>query len=143
MVTEAGIRELNRQSESDVILAVALPMVEFVAPVVEEMPLGPEEMPLAPERFTLGSLRDGRLRVTASIEVVQMMEGSEYVVEALDLNEFGFGDSLSEAIADLQAAIAELYLTLEAEQERLGPDLASVWGVLSRKVRRADATSRP
>ena len=71
-----------------------------------------------------------------------MMEGGKYVVEATDLNEFGFGDNLSGAIVDLQAAIAELYLALEADQKRLGPDLAAVWGILSRKVRRADAASR-
>ena len=92
-----------------------------------------------PERFALGSLRDGRLRVVESIEVAQMMEGGKYVVEATDLNEFGFGDNLSEAVADLQAAIAELYLTLEADQRQLGPDLAAVWGILSRKARKADA----
>ena len=69
-----------------------------------------QEVHSVPERFALGSLRDGRLRVVESIEVAQMMEGGKYVVEATDLNEFGFGDNLSEAIADLQAAIAELYL---------------------------------
>ena len=127
--------ELNRQSEDDVILKSAPPMVEFGSVV--------EEALLAPQRFALGSLRDGRLRVVEPIEVVQMMEGGKYVVEATDLNEFGFGDNLSEAIADLQAAIAELYLALEADQKRLGPDLAAVWGILSRKVRRADAASRP
>lgn len=65
------------------------------------------------------------------------------VVEAKELNEFGYGDNFSEAIQDLQEAIAELYLTLEDEQEQLGPDLASVWAVLSRKVRRVDAAGRP
>ena len=93
---------------------------------------------MAADKFALGSLRDGRLRVVEPIEVAQMIERDKYVVEAPELNEFGFGDNLSEAIGDLQAAIAELYLTLEAEQDRLGPDLASVWGELSQKVRRAD-----
>ena len=113
----------------------APPMVELASVV--------EEAQSVPERFALGSLRDGRLRVVEPIEVVQMMEGGKYVVEATDLNEFGFGDNLSGAIVDLQAAIAELYLALEADQKRLGPDLAAVWGILSRKVRKADAASRP
>jgi hypothetical protein len=95
-----------------------------------------EDAQSVPERFALGSLRDGRLRVVESIDVVQMMEGDEYVVEATDLNEFGFGDNLSGAIVDLQAAIAELYFALEADRKRLGPDLAAIWGVLSRKVDR-------
>ena len=100
-------------------------------------------MSLPPEPFTLGSLRDGRLRVVEPIEVLPMFEGGTYVVEAPELNEFGFGDNLSEALSDLQAAIAELYFTLEDEQERLGPDLSSVWAELSQKVRKVDAVSCP
>ena len=69
------------------------------------------------------------------------MEEGKHVVEAPELNEFGFGENLPVALSDLQAAIAELYLTLEEEQERLGPDLSSVWDVLSKKVRRAGAIS--
>ena len=70
-----------------------------------------------------------------------MFEGGKHVVEAPELNEFGFGDNLSEALSDLQAAIAELYFTLETDREQLGPDLTSVWVVLSKKVRRAGAIS--
>ena len=100
---------------------------------------GSVEAASLPERFTLDNLLNGRLRIVEPIEVKRMTEGGQHVVEATELNEFGFGDNLSAAIEDLQAAIAELYLTLESEQERLGPDLAKVWSVLSRKVRKADA----
>ena len=95
------------------------------------------------DALALGSLRDGRLRVVEPIAVTQMMEGGKHVAEAPVLNEFGFGGNPSEAIADLQAAIAELYFTLEAEQHRLGPDLATVWAEVSRRVRKADAADRP
>ena len=54
----------------------------------------------------------------------------QYVVAAVELNEFGFSDTESEAIADLQSAIAPLYFVLEKERDRLGPDLARVWGRL-------------
>ncbi len=94
-------------------------------------------------RFTLDSLRDGRLRVVEPIEVIPMVEGDKHVAEAPEISEFGFGDTLGGAVADLQAAIAELYFTLEAEQGRLGPDLSAVWGTLSQKVHKADAASRP
>ena len=97
----------------------------------------------APAIITLDTLRDARLRVVEPIEVVSMIEGGKYVAEAPEISEFGFGDNLSGAVADLQAAIAELYFTLEAEQRRLGSDLAAVWGTLSRKVHKADAASRP
>ena len=97
----------------------------------------------SPARFTLDSLRDGRLCVVEPIEVIPMMDGDKHVAEAPELNEFGFGDTPVGAVADLQAAIAELYFTLEAEQRRFGPDLSAVWGALSRKVHKADAASRP
>ena len=95
------------------------------------------------ETLAVDSLHDGRLRVVEPISVVQMVEDGKCVIEATELNEFGFGDNFSEAIRDLQEAIAELYFTLEHEQGRLGPDLATVWATLSRKVRRADAAGRP
>lgn len=136
MATMPRIQELERQRESDIISDVLPPMVEFVGLVGAD--LRPQSKTLA-----LGSLRDGRLRVVEPIGVVQMVEEGKCVIEAQELNEFGFGDNFSEAIQDLQEAIAELYFTLELEQEKLGPDLASVWATLSRKVRRADAAGRP
>ncbi len=97
----------------------------------------------APARLTLDSLRDRRLRVVEPIDVVLMVEGDQYVAEAPELNEFGFGDNLSGAVADLQAAIAELHFTLEAEQMRLGSDLAAVKGTLSQKVHKGIMDSSP
>ena len=121
-------------SRADAKAAILADMTRTEEPAPSE-----EVVSLPPEPFTLGSLRDGRLRVVEPIEVLPMLEGGKHVVEAPELNEFGFGDDLSEALSDLQAAIAELYFTLEDEQERLGPDLSSVWAELSQKVRKADA----
>ena len=137
MVTAAKIRALEKQRESDIILDEVPPMVEFVGSVSWGVVASP------PEPFTLGSLRDGRLRVVEPIAVAPILEGGKHVFEAPELNEFGFGDNPSEALSDLQAAIAELYFTLEEDQELLGPDLSTVWGVLSRKVREADAINSP
>ncbi len=98
-----------------------------------------EEATSLPTQFKIGRLRDGRLRITAPIEVIRRIEGGECVVEAPEINEFGFGTTLSAAIIDLQRAIAELYLTLEEEEHRLGSDLKSTWDMLRRKIRKADA----
>ena len=92
----------------------------------------------AETEFTLGALRDGRLRVVEPIAVTWTTEDGQCVAEAAEINEFGFGDNLTDAIADLQAAIAELHFTLDADQERLGPDLQAVRATLTRKIRRAD-----
>lgn len=136
MTAALRISELERQTESDIILEDVPEMVRLVASLVAE------ESSRLPRSFALGSLRDGRLRIVDPIAVTRFEEGNQFVLEAPELNEFGFGENLSEAIADLQSAIAELYLTLEAEQARLGPDLRSVWDVLIRKVRKADAVIR-
>ena len=96
----------------------------------------------AETEFTLGALRDGRLRVVEPIAVRWTTEDGQCVAEAAEINEFGFGDNLTDAIADLQAAIAELHFTLDADQERLGPDLQAVRATLTRKIRRADVPVR-
>ena len=83
----------------------------------------------------LGSLRDGRLRVYSPIRVKFTHEGQHVTAEAVDLNEFGFGRNVSEAITDLQHAIVELYFTLEKEQDRLGRDLENVWSELQKLIR--------
>lgn|GEM_PF-2031460 len=92
--------------------------------------------PVLPDHILLGSLRDGRLRVQAPITVKLTKEDQRVIAEATELNEFGFGTNLSEALRDLQRSIVELYFTLEAEQDWLGPDLQRVWATLQTKLSR-------
>lgn len=96
--------------------------------------VGTDLAPAVPSEALLGSLRDGRLRVHSPIKVGFATEGKHIIAEAVELNEFGFGENQSEARADLQRAIAELYFTLEQEQDRLGTDLQGVWTVLQEKI---------
>ena len=86
-------------------------------------------------QMLLGSLRDGRLRVYSPIRVKFTHEGQHVIAEAVELNEFGFGRNVSEAITELQHAIVELYFTLEKEQGRLGGDLQNVWSKLQKLIR--------
>ena len=115
---------------------MAKPIKAAQAPVV---PSHETKSITLPREFAVESLLDGRLQVVEPIKALWREEDEGIVVEAAELNEFGFGDNLSEAMADLQAAIAELYFTLEREQHGLGSDLAAVWATLARKLRRADA----
>lgn len=87
-----------------------------------------------PKKILLGFLRDGSLRVISPFQVRITNEGKNTIAEAIELDEFGFGNSVSEAIVDLQRAVAELYFTLEREQERLGVDLQKTWNVLQEKI---------
>ena len=86
------------------------------------------------KKILLGSLRDGKFKVEFPISVNVTYENEQVIVEAEEINEFGFGENISVAIADLQRAIVELYLTLEKEQDRLGEDLKKVWGILQKKI---------
>ena len=92
--------------------------------------------------FDLDGLRDERLTVVEPFAIERTTDAGQCVLEATEINEFGFGENLTEAIADLQAAIADLYFSLEEERERLGRDLAKVWATLSRKVHMVDAARR-
>ena len=65
-------------------------------------------MSAMPADFALDRLEDDRLSVVDPIAVKSMTEAGQFVLEAPEINEFGYGDTLPEALADLQAAIAEL-----------------------------------
>ena len=92
--------------------------------------------PQLPDTVQLDTLLDAGLAVREPIAAIILEEDGQVVAEVAELNEFGFGDTPAEAITDLQNTIAELYRTLSAEQERLGPDLQPVWEVLRVKVER-------
>ena len=89
-----------------------------------------------PATVRLESLGDERLRVREAIEVAVFETEGFILAEAVGFNEFGEGDNPAEAVADLQEALADLYFTLEAEQDNLGRWLQGVWEVLQRKVER-------
>ncbi|MGD0779175.1 MAG: hypothetical protein ABR954_00090 [Dehalococcoidales bacterium] len=86
------------------------------------------------KEILVGTLRDGRLKINVPIRVKFAFENNKVIAEAEEVNEFGFGENMSEALADLQRAIAELFFTLEREQKRLGADLKKVWGILKEKI---------
>ena len=83
---------------------------------------------------TVDGLLDSRLRVVEPIAVTWAHEDGTYIAEALEINEYGYGDSVPEAFADLQVSIAELYFDLDEDRNRLGTDLASVYAILARKL---------
>jgi len=87
-----------------------------------------------PDQIQLGSLRDGRLKVHSPIIVKFSGEVEHVIAEAAEFNEFGFGKNTSDALIDLQRAIAELYFTLDDEQDHLGKDLQNVWSIIQEKV---------
>lgn len=91
--------------------------------------------PTLPKTMLLGALRDPRLRLIAPLPITFERENDKIVAYCEELEEFGFGTHLTEAIADLQATIAELYFTLKKENNRLGSDLTRTWDSLRQKIK--------
>lgn len=93
-----------------------------------------EGRPLVPGELLVGFVRDGRFRVHRPFAVKLEAENNDIIAEAPEFNEFGFGKNASDALADLQRAVVELYLALEQEQQRLGPDLLQTWQTLQKHI---------
>ena len=87
------------------------------------------------DEILIGSLGDARLRVQSPIKVKFAAENQDFIAEALDFDEFGFGDTRSAALRDLQRAIVELYFTLKTEKDSLGADLLRLWSRLQSVIR--------
>ena len=102
-----------------------------------ELPTEPIETvgPTLPSTMLLGALRDPRLHLIVPLTITFERENNDIVAYCEELEEFGFGTHLTEAIEDLQAAIAELYFTLKEENDRLGSDLARIWDSLHQKTK--------
>lgn len=91
--------------------------------------------PTLPKTMLLGALRDPRLRLIVPLTITFEYDNDDIVASCEELEEFGFGTHLTEAIADLQATIAELYFTLKEENNRLGSNLKRTWDSLRQKIK--------
>lgn len=80
-----------------------------------------------PETLQIAILPDDRLMMKASVEVKMEQEGEFYIARSEDLNEFGYGESPTEAIEDFQLSLVELYWGLKAEKDKLGPKMVDIW----------------
>ena len=90
--------------------------------------------PTLPSTMLLGALHNPRLHLIAPLTITFESENDDIIAHCEDLEEFGFGKHLTEAIEDLQAAIAELYFTLKEENNRLGSNLRRIWDRLRQKI---------
>ena len=95
---------------------------------------GPMDTLSSLDRVSIGSLLDVRLRMREVITLVLQREDEFYIARYDELNEFGYGHSPIDAVQDFRRTLGELYWSLRDNQKRLGPDLASTWGLLSALV---------
>jgi hypothetical protein len=115
-MAESNIQVLERPGTSGESARAAEPIRELADAATPNRPF----LYVLPRQFLLATLGDARLRVLRPIRVSVRTEESDFVAEAEELNEFGFGESQVEAVRDLQRTIVELYLELDADQARLG-----------------------
>ena len=127
MVTEAVL--IGEETE---------PPARTYVPVLQEQVHVEEaaEFPAEPTAFQMASLGDGRFRVVRPFHVVVSTENDDVIANAVEVDEFGFGGTRQEAIRDLQRTVVALLMSLEADEERLGPDLQRVLAVLRTKAHR-------
>lgn len=90
-----------------------------------------------PTDILLGTLNHYTFRVVEAIPVHLEQREEGMVAVWREIDEFGVGKSTSSACEDLGHTLAELYQALDADRDRLGPDLARVWGVLQQHIRYA------
>jgi predicted RNase H-like HicB family nuclease len=92
-------------------------------------------MPVPEELLYAGAIHP-ELRIVVAFEVrFERIEGG-YAAVVRDLEEYGVGDTRSDALEDLRITLRELYLSLEQDQSRLSSDLLSIWGRLRSHVTR-------
>lgn len=86
-----------------------------------------------PQEILFGALQSPGLRLVKPIPL--KTDKTKDTVSAVweDISEFGYGDTLSEAIFDFARTVAELYLTL-SEKESLSDDLLRVKDKLSEYI---------
>lgn len=87
-----------------------------------------------PSRIRFGALRNRGLRIIAPIPVELERKGSTVVARWDEIEEFGYGRNISEAIEDFSRTVEELFLSLNERKGDLGPDLQSVREVLCRYI---------
>lgn len=101
---------------------------------LEAVLLALEESRAPAERLTIASLRDGRLRVVEAIDIdVERADGT-VTASIQEIDEYGQGASLAEAVEDLQRSLAELFLTLDEDRDALGPDLQRALAWLRQRI---------
>jgi len=87
-----------------------------------------------PDTFYLTTLQYSGLRLLEAVPLSARREGEHVVIVWDDLDEFGSAEHFTDALADFQISIAELFTTLTAEEQRLGPDLRATLQQLRRYI---------
>jgi hypothetical protein len=129
---DVPIKPLDEGRSEEEPLKELLPFILETSEIKGQIPsIGP----VLPGTMLLGALRDPRLRLIKPLTITFERENDETIAYCEELEEFGFGTHLTEALEDLQVTIAEAYFILKEENKRLGSDLRTLWNSLREKVK--------
>lgn len=87
-----------------------------------------------PDRLWFGGPVHPGLRLRRPVPLDVRREEGTVIVSSDDLEEFGSGQTLGEAVIDFSKGLAELYFSLEREHDRLGSDLSRLCTTLHEYV---------
>ena len=83
-------------------------------------------VPIQSEAVLFGAISDPMIKVKSPIPLRISREGDTVAVFSPDLEEFGYGQTLSDALDDFAKTVRELYLSLTPRPERLSDYLQGV-----------------
>lgn len=84
-----------------------------------------------PYHLEIRSLHDDCLETDSPISVLVEEEEEQITVYAPDLEIYGCGYDLGEALEDLRGSIVDMYYDLDKDKDKLGVDLKKIWDYLS------------
>jgi hypothetical protein len=88
----------------------------------------------APKTVRFAGTIHPKLRLVEPIPLVIKRSEKLFVVEHQEMEEFGSGATLGDALVDFGKNLAELFFRLEEDRDRLGPDLQRALQVIRRFI---------
>jgi hypothetical protein len=90
---------------------------------------------IVPYHLEIRSLHDEHLEIDSPIAVLVEEDEEQTIAYAPDIDVYGFGDDLVDALEDLRMSIVDLYYDLEQNKDKLGVDLKKICHYLSSIMR--------
>lgn len=91
----------------------------------------PRKLSHRPNRILFGALTDPRVRLKRPISLRISRSKGAVIAYSADLQEFGHGITMSDALDDFSKGLSELFFALSEDDERLGSDLKRLRDTLS------------
>jgi len=90
---------------------------------------------IVPYHLEIRSLHDELLEIDSPIAVLVEEDEEQGIAYAPDIDVYGCGDDLVDALEDLRMSIVDLYYDLEQNKDKLGVDLKKICHYLSSIMR--------